>query len=86
LKQFTVDPTLTPISELREAVKKQELEAERLQQSQMEENFGKIGSPVSDRARAAGSNVELYATFVGQAFPSAHVTALVARVQAIRPD
>jgi uncharacterized protein (TIGR02444 family) len=86
LKQLAADLALAPISELREAVKKQELEAERLQQSLMEAGFSDIGSPASDRAAAARSNVERYATFVGQVFPAAHVAALVARLQAIRPD
>jgi uncharacterized protein (TIGR02444 family) len=86
LKQFALDLALEPIVELREAVKKQELEAERLQQSQMEAKFGEIGSPASDRAATASSNVELYATLAGQAFPATHVITLVARLQAIRPD
>lgn len=86
LKQFALDLALEPIVELREAVKKQELEAERLQQSLMEAKFGDIGSPAPDRAATASSNVELYATFVGQVFPDTHVIALVARLQAIRPD
>jgi uncharacterized protein (TIGR02444 family) len=86
LKQLAAALALAPISELREAVKKQELEAERLQQSLMEARFSDIGSPASDRAAAARSNVERYATFVGQVFPAAHVAALVARLQAIRPD
>lgn len=86
LKQLAADVALVPISELREAVKKQELEAERLQQSLMEAGFSDIGSPASDRAATARSNVERYATFVGQVFPAVHVAALVARLQAIRPD
>jgi uncharacterized protein (TIGR02444 family) len=87
LKQLlAADLALAPISELREAVKKQELEAERLQQSLMEAGFSDIGSPTSDRAATARSNVERYATFVGQVFPAAHVTALVARLQAVRPE
>jgi uncharacterized protein (TIGR02444 family) len=86
LKQLAADLALAPISELREAVKKQELEAERLQQSLMEAAFSDIGSPASDRAATARSNVERYATFVGQVFPAAHVAALVARLQAIQPD
>jgi uncharacterized protein (TIGR02444 family) len=86
LKQLAADLALAPISELREAVKKQELEAEHLQQSLMEARFSDIGSPASDRAATARSNVERYATFVGQVFPAAHVAALVARLQAIRPE
>jgi uncharacterized protein (TIGR02444 family) len=86
LKQLAVDPASGPIFALREAVKKQELEAERLQQSLMEASFGGIGSPVSDRTATAGSNVELYATLVGQVFPTSHIFALVSRLQAIRPD
>jgi uncharacterized protein (TIGR02444 family) len=86
LKPLAADRASEPIAVLREAVKKQELEAERLQQSLMEAKFGGIGSPASDRAAAGGSNVELYATFVGKVFPAAHVSALVARLQAIRRD
>lgn len=86
LKQLAADLALASISELREAVKKQELEAEHLQQSLMEARFSDIGSPAPDRAAAARSNVERYATFVGQIFPAAHIAALVARLQAIRPD
>jgi uncharacterized protein (TIGR02444 family) len=86
LKQFTADPALAPIFELREAIKKHELEAERVQQSLMEAKFGEIGSPASDRAATAGANVELYATFVEQVFPIAHVDVLVARLQEIRPE
>jgi uncharacterized protein (TIGR02444 family) len=86
LKQLAADLALAPISELREAVKKQELEAERLQQSLMEAGFSDIGSPASDRAATARSNVERYATLVGQVFPAAHVTVLVARLQAVRPE
>ncbi|SDT10319.1 TIGR02444 family protein [Bradyrhizobium canariense] len=86
LKQFALDLALESIVDLREAVKKQELEAERLQQSLMEAKFGEIGSPASDRAATASSNVELYATLVGQVFPTAYVIALVARLQAIRPN
>jgi uncharacterized protein (TIGR02444 family) len=86
LKQFALDLALQPIVDLREAVKKQELEAERLQQSLMEAKFGEIGSPAPDRAATAGSNVDLYATLVGHVFPTTHVIALVARLQAIRPN
>jgi uncharacterized protein (TIGR02444 family) len=86
LKRFAADLALAPISELREVVKKQELEAERLQQSLMEARFADIGSPASDRAAAARSNLERYSTFVGQVFPVAHVGTLVARLLAIRPD
>jgi uncharacterized protein (TIGR02444 family) len=86
LKQFAADTALEPISDLREAVKKQELEAERLQQSLMEAKFSEIGSPAADRAATACSNVELYATLAGQVFPSTHVAVLAARLQAIRPD
>jgi uncharacterized protein (TIGR02444 family) len=86
LKQLALDLALEPIGDLREAVKKQELEAERLQQSLMEAKFGEIGSPASDRAATASSNVELYATLAGQVFPTIDVIALVARLQAIRPD
>jgi uncharacterized protein (TIGR02444 family) len=86
LKPFALNLALEPVVDLREAVKQQELEAERLQQSLMEANFGEIGSPASDRAATAISNVELYATLVGQLFPAIHVIALVARLQAIRPS
>jgi uncharacterized protein (TIGR02444 family) len=86
LKPFAADPASERIAVLREAVKKQELEAERLQQSLMEAKFARIGSPVSDRAAAAGANAELYATFVGEVFPTTHVVALVARLHAVRPD
>jgi uncharacterized protein (TIGR02444 family) len=86
LKQLAADLALAPISALREAVKKQELEAERLQQSLMEAGFSDIGSPALDQAATARSNVERYATFVGQVFPAAHVAALVARLQDIRPE
>jgi uncharacterized protein (TIGR02444 family) len=86
LKQLALDPALEAIVDLREAVKKQELEAERLQQSLMEAKFGEIGSPASDRAATAISNVELYSTLVGQLFPTTHVVALVARLQAIGPN
>lgn len=86
LKQFAADLALEPISILREAVKKQELEAERLQQSLMEAGFGEIGAPFSDQVAAASENVGLYATLVGEVFPGVHVDALVARLRAIRPD
>jgi uncharacterized protein (TIGR02444 family) len=86
LKQFALDLVLEPVVNLREAVKKQELEAERVQQSLMEAKFGEIGLPALDRATTASSNLELYATFVGQAFPTTHTVALVARLRAIRPD
>ena len=86
LKQFAADLALEPISTLREAVKKQELESERLQQSLMEAGFEDIGAPSSDRAATASENLELYANLAGEIFPSTHVKALVARLQAIRQD
>src|ERR1700761_6039022 len=66
LKRFAADLALEPISALREAVKKQEREAERLQQSLMEAEFDDIGAPASDRAATAGANVELYASLAGE--------------------
>ncbi len=86
LKPLAADLALAPVSAFREVIKKQELEAERLQQSLMQARFADIGAPVSDRAAAARSNVERYATFVGHVFPAAHIDALVARLAAIRPE
>jgi hypothetical protein len=52
----------------------------------MQARFSDIGAPASDRDAAARSNVERYATFVGQVLPVAHIDALVARLAAIRPE
>jgi uncharacterized protein (TIGR02444 family) len=86
LKQLAADLAVAPVSAFREAIKKQELQAERLQQSLMQAKFSDIGAPASDRDAAARSNVERYATFVGQVFPVAHIDALVARLASIRHE
>ena len=60
---------------LRERVKADELQAERLQQEMTERVFGELGTP-DDVAAAAQSNCAVYAAVLSVSLPQQHVTYL----------
>ena len=67
---------------LRERVKAEELQAERLQQTAMEMAFADLGEPDAV-ATAATSNMKAYAFILDMEFPIAHLTTLLDRLSRI---
>jgi uncharacterized protein (TIGR02444 family) len=62
--------------QLRQRVKAQELEAERLQQITMQSAFGDLGTPDAPEA-AAASGLKTYARSLGREFPDHHLATLL---------
>jgi uncharacterized protein (TIGR02444 family) len=66
------------VSDLRTAVKRVELEAERLEQEALYDGFPETsqGERTDDKKKAAKTNLEHYAACLGSTFEEAHVNAL----------
>ncbi|WJR77851.1 TIGR02444 family protein [Bradyrhizobium sp. NP1] len=79
LKAPAVDWPAEQLHALRERVKADELQAERLQQETMERTFAGLGTP-DDVAAAAQSSCAAYAEVLAVQFPQQHVADLVSHL------
>ena len=84
LKSFTTPNHSAEINALRQAVKKHELEAERMQQQFMESEFPQLGEVAKDYMTAARENLNLYMTQSHAIFASASVETLLDRLAAMQ--